>query len=447
MQTRSKPAGITVRVPNPDVFKPHRWMVESLNDPHRFKVHRWHRRARKTTLAINKLIKAAVFSKNETFAYIAPTYKQAKSIIVRDPMMLNRYMPKELLSKPFNETELYAQFISGSVLQILGADDPDSLRGKRFKGVVLDEFALMKREVFDEILSPVLRESGGWCDFYFTPKGRNHAYEFHRRGGLQGYDDWASFDLPVSKSNLLTADQIATARQEMGDELFRQEMECEFLEDMQAVFRGLDRCIYGEPESGAAYGRYIIGIDLGRVHDATVITVIDAAKRHVVAVERLTDNNWAAQKLAIASMAHRYNGLIYCEDNSFGSPIVEDLREMGLSVEGFTTTSTSKHSIIDGLRVAIAQRLITIPKHFAQTIQELRDYEYKLPKDGTIDPSRLRYGAPEGEGFFDDCVMSLALAVHGLKSDVYVPRYEMEMEYHSVIADIPANQGFTFATR
>lgn len=435
-----------IRVPV-DAFKPHKWMIDSLEDPkHRFKVHRWHRRARKTTLGINKLIRAAAATKNETYAYVAPTYKQAKSIVVRDPMMLPRYLPIPALSKPFNESELTATFRTGSILRIFGADEPDSLRGIRMKGVVLDEFALMKREVFDEILYPVILESGGWCDFLFTPKGRNHAYEFWRRGsGLQGYEDWKSFDLISSQSGLLTQEQLDLARKDMGDDLFRQEMECEFLEDVQAVFRGLDNCLYGVSEPANVSRRYVLGIDLGRVHDATVIVVMDIATRHVVAMERMTENHWALQKKMIAAMAHEYNGLIVCEDNSFGSPIVEELQEIGLSVEGFKTTHQSKQSVIDALRVAIAQRMITIPKQYTQMIQELRDYEYKLPKDGTFNPQTVRYGCPDGEGFYDDCVMALALAVYGLKGDLYVPRIDIE-SYESVVSEVPENAGFTFST-
>lgn len=435
--------GKVVRVPVPE-FQPHNWHLEVLSDPHRFQSLCWHRRSRKTTLGINKLIRACCATKNETYAYIGPTYKQAKAIIVRDPKMLSRYLPQEVLAKPFNESELYATFKTGSVLRILGADQPDSIRGPRFKGVVIDEWALMKREIFDEILFPVLMETNGWAQFQFTPKGRNHAHEFHRRGGLDSFPDWKSFTLPASRSGLLKPEDLETARREMGNDLFRQEMEVEFLEDVQAVFRGLDMCLYGSPEVANESRRYSIGVDLGRVHDATVITVMDIARRHVVHVERLTENHWSLQKQAIAAIVHRYGGIIRCEENSFGSPIVEDLKDMGLSVEGFTTTHKSKQALIDGLRVAIAQRLITIPKDFTQMIQELRDYEYKLPKDGTFNPDNVRYGAPDGEGYFDDCVMSLALAVHGLKGDLYVPRIEID-SYAAVSGDIPANSGFSFA--
>lgn len=438
----------SIRIPVPE-FQPHRWMVQSLRDTeHRFKIHRWHRRARKTTLGLNKLIKACCETRNETFVYIAPTYKQAKAIVVRDPMMLHRYLPAGVLAKPFNESELYANFVTGSVLRILGADDPDSIRGIRVKGAVLDEWALQKREIFDEILRPVLTESSGWCDFYFTPKGRNHAWEFWRRGALVDYSDWASYDLRADESGLISQAGLEQARKEMGEELFKQEMLCEFLEDVQSVFRGLDQCLTGVLEDPISGHRYVMGIDLGRTHDASVFTVIDILTKRVVAYVRMTESHWGLQKLSIAALATRYGALIICEENSFGSPIVEDLKELGLSVEGFITSGPSKRAIIDGLRVAIAQRMISIPPELTQLIQELRDYEYKIPKSGTMDPEKARYGCPDGEGFYDDSVMSLALAVFGLKGDIYASNTEEQtQQYEVATVEIPENHGLGFGKR
>ena len=51
-------------------------------DKHRYSLLCLHRRCGKTTLCLNHLIKAAMTNKNHNprYAYIAPTYKQAKSI-------------------------------------------------------------------------------------------------------------------------------------------------------------------------------------------------------------------------------------------------------------------------------------------------------------------------------------------------------------------------------
>ena len=345
-------------------FEPNDFMQEVMEDPHRFQVLRWHRRARKTTIGLNKLIRACVETNKETYGYIGPTYRQSKAIIVRDPLMLNRYLPREILSKPFNESELYATFVTGSVLRILGADEPDSIRGPRFKGIFCDEWALQKPEIFHEILYPVLKETDGWAIFGFTPKGRNHAYDFWRKGNLPDHTEWKSFDLTADKSNLFTSEELAVMEKEMGHDLFQQEMMCEFLEDVQSVFRGLEQCVAGDLEEPVEGRRYVMGVDLGRHHDATVIIVLDVATRHLVAYKRLTETHWSLQKLAITSLAQKYDSPIVLDATGFsaGDPISEDLKDMGFTVEPFQITNQSKKAIVDGLRVAIADRHNRLPK-------------------------------------------------------------------------------------
>lgn len=426
-----------IDIPVPE-FQPSDFMKEVMEDAHRFIVLRWHRRARKTTLGLNKLIRACCETENETYAYIAPTYKQAKSIVVRDPLMLNRYLPKEVLAKPFNESELYANFTTGSVLRILGADEPDSIRGPRFKGVVLDEWALQKREIFDEILEPVLRENDGWAQFQFTPKGRNHAYDFWRRGNTPDHLEWKSFDLTADQSRLFTQEQLNEMRKEMGEDLYNQEMMCQFLEDVQAVFRGIQNCTTGDLEEPVEGRRYVMGVDLGRHHDATVVIVLDVATRRLVAYKRLTETHWSLQKLAIASLAQQYDSPMVVDSTGFsaGDPISEELKDMGFSVEAFQITNQSKKMLVDGLRVAIADRLITFP-NIEQLITELQDFQITMnPKTNTV-----YYHAPEGEGYFDDSVIALALAVYGLKGDLFVSRTTLR-EYTP--DEVPVNAGYGF---
>lgn len=142
----------------------------------RFFLLNWHRRARKTTLALNLLIKEACTNSKSRYGYLTSTYKAAKNIVWRDPNMLKRYVPKEVVKK-FNESELYVEFKNGSILSLHGSDDPDSLRGLDFRGVVIDEWALVKEIVWNEILRPIIAQNKErWAMFIFTPKGMNHAY-------------------------------------------------------------------------------------------------------------------------------------------------------------------------------------------------------------------------------------------------------------------------------
>lgn len=66
---------------------------------------------------------------------------------------------------------------AGARIYILGADNPDSLRGMYLDGVVLDEYGQMKESIWSEILRPALADREGWAVFVGTPKGQNGFYK------------------------------------------------------------------------------------------------------------------------------------------------------------------------------------------------------------------------------------------------------------------------------
>ena len=76
-----------------------------------------------------------------------------------------------------HETELKVDLWNGSRIQIFGADNPDSLRGLGFDGVVLDEFALMSPRTWSEIVRPAIADKLGYVIFIGTPMGHNHFWE------------------------------------------------------------------------------------------------------------------------------------------------------------------------------------------------------------------------------------------------------------------------------
>ena len=158
------------------------------------------------------------------YAYLAPTYVSAKNIVWRDPNMLSKYLPiSRVLRK--NESELYIEFDNGSILKILGADKPDALRGSDWCGVGLDEFALQKREIWEEILRPIIaQDDKRWAIFAFTPKGVNYAHELWVKS--KEWDGWIQSMLKGSQSGLLEEDQLIQAKKEMTDALYNQEIEC-----------------------------------------------------------------------------------------------------------------------------------------------------------------------------------------------------------------------------
>ena len=156
------------------VRKPHFFMAE------------WHRRARKTTAALNLLIKEACRVPNSKYVYIAPTQVMARNIVWDDPQMLRAYLPDQReMGWKLNEQRMLVTFANGSMLKFGGSDEPDSLRGIDAIGVVLDEWSLAKENVWTEIFRPIItgplpphledHDVFRWAMFLYTPKGSNHA--------------------------------------------------------------------------------------------------------------------------------------------------------------------------------------------------------------------------------------------------------------------------------
>jgi len=396
-------------------FQPHVWQLRGLqkfDSGIRFLLLNWHRRARKTTLILNILIREAVKKTKSVVGYIAPTYRQAKAIVWRDPNMLSKYLPEELVIKK-NESELFVEFKNGSVLVIKGADQPDSLRGIDFACVGIDEWALMKPEIWEEILRPVIAQNKErFAIFAFTPKGRNHAFRYTQMA-LQN-PEWFYDCLPVSVSKLIPNEELERLRKEkLPENVYRQEFECEFLEDQASVFKGISKCIAGELEEPKVGYSYVIGVDLAKTQDFTVLACICRETRHLVAFERLNEVSWNLQKEKIILMARKYNNAeVLIDATGLGDPILEDLQRARINVSGYKFTNISKQELVEKLIIAIEQRLITFPR-IDVLISELESFEYDLSSQG------VKYSAPEGLN--DDCVIALALAVWQMGTFLYTP--------------------------
>jgi hypothetical protein len=156
------------------------------------------------------------------FAYIAPTYKQGKAIAWD---YLKHYSaPIPGVEK--NESELWVQLPNEARVRIFGADNPDSLRGIYLDGVVLDEYGMMARNTFSEVLRPALSDRKGWAAFIGTPNGKNQFWEV--AATAQTEPGWYYACHRASETGIVQADELTAARRMMTADEYDQEFECSF---------------------------------------------------------------------------------------------------------------------------------------------------------------------------------------------------------------------------
>lgn len=207
----------------------------------RFKVVVAGRRFGKTVLSKTIIIQKARKA-NQLLWYIAPTYKQAKQIMWRD---LKASIPKEWLRKPPNETSLTFELINGTVIELKGADKPDSLLGVGLHYVVMDEFQSMRPEVWKQAIRPTLATTGGGALFIGTPRGKgNHLYDVYRHGkdpkNIKN-GSWMSWHFLTKDSPFVPAEEIEAARLDLDPKMFSQEFEADFSNMTGAVYYPFDR--------------------------------------------------------------------------------------------------------------------------------------------------------------------------------------------------------------
>tara|TARA_R110002096_G_scaffold17134_5_gene58970 strand:+ start:843 stop:2213 length:1371 start_codon:yes stop_codon:yes gene_type:complete len=207
-------------------YQPRTWQETVHRSMKRFNVCALHRRAGKTVLAIAQLLDAALRTKKDAalFAYVAPFLKQARQIAWGE---LKRRLAPFAAHVVISESDLAIRFIhNGARIQLFGADNPDALRGLRLDGLVVDEVAWIRPEVWTEVLQPALSDRLGWALFIGTPHGINLFSELFF--AAQERPDWFAARFTCFETESLHPEEIARLKRSMPEQAFAREMLCDF---------------------------------------------------------------------------------------------------------------------------------------------------------------------------------------------------------------------------
>jgi len=110
------------------------------------------------------------------------------------------------------DAEMLIRFNNGSVWQVVGSDNYNSLVGASPVGVVFSEWALAKPDAWTYI-RPILAENGGTALFLWTPRGRNHATRsFEARAADPS---WFTLRSPATQTDVFTPQQLAKERADL----------------------------------------------------------------------------------------------------------------------------------------------------------------------------------------------------------------------------------------
>lgn len=201
----------------------------------------WHRRSGKDKTIFNHLVKEAT-KKTGVYYYFFPTYKQGKKIIWDGidgaGFRFLDHIPKEIRDGSPNETEMKVRLKNGSIIQIVGTDNVDSVVGTNPIGCVFSEYSLQDPIAWDYI-RPILAENGGWAVFCFTPRGQNHAYLLSEYA--KSDPNWFVQVLTVDDTKAIPKEVLEQEYKEIvakngDDSLYLQEYYCSFEASIQGAY-------------------------------------------------------------------------------------------------------------------------------------------------------------------------------------------------------------------
>lgn len=380
------------------LYAPHSAQRQLHDCDKRFRIVTSGRRFGKTLACVNEIIKYAWENPATLSWWVSPSYKQSR-IAFR---MATTKMPGVILKATQNPMEIV--LLNASIIQFNSTDQHENLRGEGVNFLVVDEAANVDDNVWNDVLRPTLSDTLGKAIIISTPKGiGNWFYRLWAMGQDDDHSDYSSFCFPTSANPYISDAELEEVKKTLPQDVFRQEYLAEFIEDGGSVFRNVTSCIKGELKEPDPEKEYILGVDVAKHTDYTAMVVIDPEDNHVVHFERFNRIDYSIQVKKLESLARKYKAKVIMDSTGVGDPILEQVKLLGLNVEGFQFTNTSKQQLVEHLAVQIEQQQVTFPD-IKVLVNELISYQYEITRAGNI-----KYSAPSS--LHDDAVIALALAV------------------------------------
>lgn len=368
---------------------------QAIYEPKRFSVIEATVKAGKTSGCITWIIEKALGGEaGQNFWWVAPVSDQAL-IAFRRTM---RALPRDLYTPNISLKTI--TLINGTVIWFKSGDHANTLYGEDVYAAVVDEASRFKEDAYIAIRS-TLTYTRGQIRIIGNVRGRrNFFFQMARRAEHgdpeMGYHKIVAADAVAA--GVLDEKEIEDARSQMPEQAWRELYLAEPSDDGGNPFgiQHVQACIVPSLSSGAPA---VWGWDLAKRQDYTVGIALDAAG-YACRFERFQHIPWPEIMQRIIRCTGSTPALV--DSTGVGDPIVDQLQRVpGSRFEGYHFHQASKQKLMEGLAVAIQSRSVTYPD--GVLVQELEQFEYVVTR------TSVHYSAPDG--YHDDCVIALALAV------------------------------------
>ncbi len=160
---------------------------------------------------------------------IAPTYPMLKLGAMETILSL---VASAGIATSWNKSDKELRLLGDRTIIFRSADNPDALRGANASWLWLDEAAMMTEDTWPTSIA-TLRRAPGRAWVTTTPRGKNWLYDVWQSGGA----DYTVTQAKSTDNPFLPSHFIETLRQSMTSEMYRQEVEGQFIDPIGALFQ------------------------------------------------------------------------------------------------------------------------------------------------------------------------------------------------------------------
>jgi phage terminase large subunit len=271
----------------------------------------WHRRSGKDSMALNWTAVAA-HQRKGVYWHMLPEAEQARKAvwngIDREGRRIIDQVWPEAIRKSVDKQQMTIELKCGSIWQLVGSDNYNSLVGTNPVGIVYSEYSIADPSARD-FLRPILRENGGWEIYVYTPRGKNHGYDIYQMAKTN--PKWHASLLTVDDTGVISPEDIQEERDSgMDEDMIRQEYFCSFDAAMRGSYYGdLFEAIERDKRLGVVpYDPAVLvetWWDLG-VGDSTAIWFVQRVNHEYRAIDYLEANGQGLEYYARAIINKPY---------------------------------------------------------------------------------------------------------------------------------------------
>lgn len=218
----------------------------------RFFLRIWHRRSGKDKTTIADPIPRRLLKDPCLVKYVYPTLVMARDnmwdAMGGDGEKYMNHIAEPIRAGSPNNTRMTIPIRNGSIFQLAGSDNPDSLRGGNPKFYGFSEWAEQNPYAFD-VIEPIVRENDGIVDFNTTPKGDNHVKSLVSFAKTS--PSWFVQILTVHDTKIFTQQKLDEIQQDL---INRFQADGRSEEEAVAFYQQEYECSFDSPVVGSYYG-------------------------------------------------------------------------------------------------------------------------------------------------------------------------------------------------